>query len=446
MKTITMILPRSKQGKICGVLGCCLLISVLKFMLSQYMPSEVTVLNDQLKKIRRETNHIDHQPLTPITTYPAWVQVLAARTNKSAEDIYMQSLPSNCTFCLKDQDYRYYELTRQLFDVLQRKPQCLSGKSNVSLSYSNNNSLGILSEIFKGQISRHHDSQECVRHHTFVKKNLGFDHSVEGGNPFRMVSDFARNQLGLTVDSNPNGPKSQSDVIRVCLVARTGYSRNFRNVSELKLALETRDADDSTSPIVRVHVVDFDGLSLRQQIEALTKPSPEFIVMAHGAGESNMLYLDEFTAANTNIIEICPPYMHCVCPNSVRTAFCPWFYYNNTRFHNLSYYALAVEDEQLNCQQYCDGNEHVRDKPGWITRMKVRDHKNLTVSAQSLRSMVYDIMKMEVAPSKEITPDNLDRIRVQQMDFGKDARQKYSDLSKAAIIQVPDIKLKARKQ
>ena len=78
--------------------------------------------------------------------------------------------------------------------------------------------------------------------------------------------------------------------------------------------------------------------------------------------------------------------------------------------------------------------------------MKVRDQKNLTVSAQSLRSMVYDIMKMEVSPSKEITPDNLDRIRVQRMDFGKDARQKYADLSKATIIQVPDIKMKARQQ
>ena len=238
---------------------------------------------DRWREIRREINHIDHQPLTPITHYSAWAQVLAARTNQSAEDIDMQSLPTKCTFCLSYQDYRYYHLTEELFEVLQTKPKCLSGKSNVSLSYRNNHSLGILSEIFKGQISRQYDPQECRQHSTVVHQINRFNHSIEGGNPFRMVSDFARNQLGLTVDSNPNGQQSPPDVIRVCLVARTGGSRNFRNVSELKLALETRDVDDSTSPIVSVDVVDFDGLSLRQQIEALTKPSPEFIIIPHGA-------------------------------------------------------------------------------------------------------------------------------------------------------------------
>ena len=71
-------------------------------------------------------------------------------------------------------------------------------------------------------------------------------------------------------------------------------------------------------------------------------------------------------------------------------------------------------------------------------RARVRDMKYLTVSPQSLRSMVDDILKDE-APSKEMNSENLDRIRVHRMDFGEGARQKYADLTKTDVIQVPDI-------
>ena len=255
---------------------------------------------------------------------------------------------------------------------------------------------------------------------------------------FGMFSEFVRNQLRIT-PSTPSGRESVAQVIRVCLVIRTGSSRNFRNVSELKLTLEARDPDDdSMSPVVYVDVVDFDGLTLRQQIEALIKPSPAFIIMTHGAAQINLLYLDEFTASNTNIIEICPPYSHCVCLNSVRTALCPSWYYNLTRFLEVSYYGYAVEDEQLSCQQYCDSNKN--HDPGEAARKKVRDPKYVTVSAHSLRSMMYDIIRAPVPPPKEMNFDNPDRLRVHRADFGRDVRQKYADLRKVnGPIQAPDI-------
>ena len=292
-------------------------------------------------------------------------------------------------------------------------------------------------QIFNDQVTKLKDSAECGEKQ--ARDWFGCDASVcteIDAIRFRMISEFVRSQLGVTSDFESNAKENMTDAIRICLVARTGKTRNFRNVSALKMALEERDPDDSVTPNVHVSVVDFDGMNLREQIEAMIKPSPTFIIMAHGAGQTNLWYLDEFTASNTTVIEISPPYTHCKCTDLDEfTAISPHFYYTRTQYMNMSYYAYAVEDERLSCQQYCDSNKHY--KPESAARHKVRDMKYVTVSPQSLRSMVYDIMRLESPLPKDV---NAGRIKVHRVHFGEDVLQKFANLRNAnGPITVPDM-------
>ena len=227
--------------------------------------------------------------------------------------------------------------------------------------------------------------------------------------------------------------KESGDVRRVVLVQRGG-TRSFRNVTTLKRVIESSGPERASGLTLKVDVIDFEGLSIREQIEALTNPSPLFIIAAHGAGQTNLMYLDKETAANTNIIEICPPYTHCQCTDSVHTGFCPFFFYETTAMLNVSRYGYAVEDEQVDCRHYCDGNR--MHNPHFEARTKVRDMKFVTVSARTLRDMMFGILESPMPPKGNITG----RIWTHKMDLGEDVRGKFADMRTSnGKIQPPDV-------
>ena len=198
-------------------------------------------------------------------------------------------------------------------------------------------------------------------------------------------------------------------------------------------------------PSMTRHIADLPLLRLwshfvRKQLNVassaeITQTKHSDVMMAHGAGQTNLMYLDKETASNTNIIEVCPPYTHCACKDSVRTNLCATVFYAHTRMLNVSYYVYAVEDEQLNCQQYCDGNKHHHPD---AAREKVRDMKFVTVSAHSLRDMVLGILESPTPPRDNISSPA--RTWIHKMDFGEHVRRKFADIRTVnGRIQPPDL-------
>merc|ERR550525_144010 len=150
--------------------------------------------------------------------------------------------------------------------------------------------------------------------------------------------------------------------------------------------------------------------------------------MAHGSALVNLLYLDLLTASKTTVIEICPPYTHCVCPGDMFTTMCP-FYFRSVLFPflNITYYGYAVEDEEMDCNQYCNGNQAViamdhTSRAQKKARHHVRDVDFVNVDGEGLRKMMLQILNDDQEDNDD------DRIIIHRVNLGEDNRRNYGDL------------------
>ena len=349
-------------------------------------------------------------------------------------------LLKDCSFCVGASGNHFHQ-TAMLFRALVTRTECLRGQSNVSMTFPGQSYVSLnIQDIFRGQFSRHNESTECegsrdVGRFPEMTQKMNNSHAlgqmlVKTMSKFKMINQFVRIQLGLTSHITEQLELNPLRKQRVVIIERNDRKRKFRNASELKMIIEAHDPSRTVE--FQVDVIDFQGMSVRNQVETLIQPSPVFIIMAHGSALTNLMYLDEFTASNVNIIEICPPYTHCVCQRG-GTDICPWFFYLHTSFLNMSYYGYAVEDTHLDCDDFCAG------KPG-ARRGPVRDMSHVTVLPQSLLQMMHSILESPNLP-KKIDVNNQKRIKIHKMEFTNDIRQQFANLSNAkGAIQPRDMK------
>ena len=372
----------------------------------------------------------------------------AIRSSYIQSQVLRTSEPQDCTFCFHSASV-YWHQTSNLFNTLRTKPQCLNA-TDVSMTYvEGNEPQSFVTEIFTRRTTPYpwYLKLTCTGYWVssdieamFEYSNLPISQSEwttkdpQQRTDFLRVSEFIRRQLGISPPNPAYLKLNESNDHRVLLVSRTRTTRTtkrvFRNESALKSVLE--------STHFRVAVVDFSKLSLKAQIENLLHPFPSFIIMAHGSALGNLLYLDPLTVSRTNIIEICPPYTHCVCPGDAFTTMCPWYFYSRLRpLLDINYYAYAVEDGQLNCEQYCEGNKGLialdhQSKKQRAARRRVRDVNFITVSGQALRNMMELILQ---STDRDNEYDIRDHIIIHRMDFGDKIRRDFADLNHDGLLE-----------
>jgi hypothetical protein len=111
-----------------------------------------------------------------------------------------------------------------------------------------------------------------------------------------------------------------------------------------------RTRADPTSP-TWTYIADLAKYDLNEQLRVFA--SYDVVVVPHGATEANAVAFTtwdkHYPQLPSMLVEICPAYLHCPCTNV-----CPDYY--KSKIKNIAYWAVAFENPDMNCTEYCSTN------------------------------------------------------------------------------------------
>jgi Glycosyltransferase 61 len=111
-----------------------------------------------------------------------------------------------------------------------------------------------------------------------------------------------------------------------------------------------RTKSDPTNP-TWTYIADLGKFDLNEQLRVFA--SYDLVVVPHGATEANAVAFttwdQHYPQLPAMIVEICPAYLHCPCTNV-----CPDYY--KSKIKNIAYWAVAFENPDMNCTEYCSTN------------------------------------------------------------------------------------------